>query len=945
MSSIDSKEINDIYHNVELGLDKTSFIYNDYYEHKQVLKDISYYLLNCEEYYFSVAFINEGGLTKLKQVLKEADEKGIKGKIITTNYLCFSDPKALIDLTKLKNVEVRMYYLTKEDTTGFHTKGYIFKNKDNYDVIIGSSNITQSALTSNKEWNNRISGTRDIKAINDVVLEFNKMFEESLPLKEVIDEYRNEYNAHLAIYKEGNIVNDIVKYRFLEPNEMQKQFIFNLNKIIDKGENRGLLISATGTGKTFASAFASKAINRFKVKKLLFIAHREIILSQAKSTFDYVYENNVKSALLTGNNKEYEGSDFIFASFSMMIKKEVREKFRPNEFDLIIIDEVHRVGENRYQDIINYFKPKFLLGMSATPDRMDGYDLYKLFDHNIIYEIRLMDALNLKLLTPFSYFGIKDISSDGRLINEGDFNKLTSEERVKHIIEEADYYGYSGSRVKGLIFVSSVEVGKEISNKMNKLGKRTIFLDGTSSPRVREEAIKRLEREEIKEDNLDYILTVNVFNEGVDIPSVNQIILLRPTESAIIFIQQLGRGLRKYFSKEYVVILDFIGNYDKNFNIARALTKGKLTKGNAVKTITDILPGESTISFDQVSKEAIYKSIDRANLSSKRDLYLSYKDVKARLNKIPSLIEFDENSELPVDLFFSLFGSYYDFLYEKGEVKEKLSKEENVVLNYLSKYAFNGKRHIEIDLLENLINSNHLFKVPENYLEDYKIKALKEFLFISKKMSKLDKDLYLGHYYDLTNEIKISDRFLNALNNQLFNKFFLDSLRYASFANKKYYEEKDSLVLYKKYTRSDVVRLINISRNNVSVIYGYQVYEKEHITPIFINYVKGKEAIQYEDRFIDHSYIQWSSRDNRTTDTNEIKKLVEFSKNGVAPLNIFIQKSNKEIVKNEGYYYLGKASIINYENIEINGIKRVHFIVKLDKPVPDDIYKYLVSNL
>lgn len=942
MSSIDSKEINDIYHNVELGLDKTSFIYNDYYEHKQVLKDISYYLLNCEEYYFSVAFINEGGLTKLKQVLKEADEKGIKGKIITTNYLCFSDPKALIDLTRLKNVEVRMYYLTKEDTTGFHTKGYIFKNKENYDVIIGSSNITQSALTSNKEWNNRISGTREVKAIDDVVLEFNKMFEESLPLKDVINEYRNEYNARLAIYKEGNKVNELVKYRFLQPNEMQKQFIFNLNKIIDKGESRGLLISATGTGKTFASAFASQAINKFKVKKLLFIAHREIILSQAKSTFDYVYESKVKSALLTGNNKEYEGSDFVFASFSMMIKKEVREKFKPNEFDLIIIDEVHRVGENRYQDIINYFKPKFLLGMSATPDRMDGYDLYKLFDHNIIYEIRLMDALNLKLLTPFSYFGIKDISSDGKLISDSDFNKLTSEERVKHIIEEADYYGYSGSRVKGLIFVSSVEVGKEISNKMNKLGKRTIFLDGTNSPKVREEAIKRLEREEIKEDNLDYILTVNIFNEGVDIPSLNQIILLRPTESAIIFIQQLGRGLRKYFSKEYVVILDFIGNYDKNFNIARALTKGKLTKGNAVKTITDILPGESTISFDEVSKEAIYKSIDRANLSSKRDLYLSYKDVKARLNKIPSLIEFDENSELPVDLFFSLYGSYYDFLYEKGQIKDTLNEEENLILKYLSKYAFNGKRNIEINLLEGLINSNHIFKVPENYLEEYKIKALKEFLFISK----LDNnEIFLGQYDDLIKEIRISDAFLNALNNQVFKEFLLDSLNYARYANDKYYEGKDSLVIYKKYTRSDVVRLSNILRNQINVINGYKTFKEAHITPIFINYVKSVQAIQYEDKFIDHSFIQWSSRVVRTIKSDEIQNLINFSKNGEAPLEIFVQKSKLNINNSEGFYYLGKASIINYEDIDINGIKRVHFILKLDKPVPDDIYKYLVSNL
>ena len=232
----------------------------------------------------------------------------------------------------------------------------------------------------------------------------------------------------------------------MTPNEMQRQFIYNINKLIKQNEKRGLLISATGTGKTFASAFAVKEIKNFKVNKLLFIAHRETILKQSLNTFNLVFnDSNVKTALFTGNSKDIDGSNFIFASYSLIQKSEYLTKFKPDEFDMIIIDEVHRVGENHYQDIINYFKPKFLLGMSATPDRTDNYDIYSLFDHNIIYEIRLMDALNLNLLTPFNYFGISDLEVNGIKIDDySDFNLLTSEERVKHIIEESEYYGFSG---------------------------------------------------------------------------------------------------------------------------------------------------------------------------------------------------------------------------------------------------------------------------------------------------------------------------------------------------------------------------------------------------------------------------------------------------------------------------------------------------------------------
>lgn len=284
-------------------------------------------------------------------------------------------------------------------------------------------------------------------------------------------------------------------------------------------------------------------------------------------------------------------------------------------FDIIVIDEVHRAGADSYQRIMDYFMPRFWIGMTASPDRTDGYDIYGLFDHNIAYEIRLQQAMEEKLLCPFHYFGITDLEVDGHIIDDNaiknvqNFTNLVCDDRVNYIMQQMDYYGYSGDKVKGLIFCSSKEEAKELSAKFNTKGMNTLVLTGENSQTEREEAILRLEQDEL-ENSLDYILTVDIFNEGVDIPAVNQVVMLRPTESPIVFIQQLGRGLRKYDGKEYVVVLDFIGNYMNNFMIPIALsgdrTYNKDTIRKYVREGSRIIPGESTIHFDEIIKKRIF---------------------------------------------------------------------------------------------------------------------------------------------------------------------------------------------------------------------------------------------------------------------------------------------------------------------------------------------------
>ena len=567
---------------------RPQFVSNDYKNGKKVLSIIEDELLHCDSFMISVAFITMGGITPLLQTLKTLKEKNIKGRILTTDYLTFSDPKALDKLVSFPNIELKMY-VVPDSMNGFHTKGYIFQKGEIYKILVGSSNMTNTALTANREWNAKIVSTKNGEFANEMIDEFEELWNSpyTYPYYEFIDTYREHYKQFKEIkdFKELNL-----PAKELTPNPMQQSFIASLRKIIAANKTKALLISATGTGKTYASAFALKDQNPHKA---LFLVHREQIAKQAMNSYQNVFGKTKTFGLLSGNSKDKD-VDYLFATMQTMAKEEVYSSFDPAIFDIIVIDEAHRIGAKSYQNIMNYFKPKFWLGMSASPERSDDFDVYNAFDHNIAYEIRLQQALEENLLCPFHYFGITDFLVENEKTDFNDFKYLTSSSRVDYIIEQTSYYGYSGDRVKGLIFTSSKKEAYELSNKLNQRGYRTLALSGEDSQEKREDAIERLVSDN-RNDYLEYILTVDIFNEGVDIPEINQVVLLRPTESPIVFIQQLGRGLRKAKDKEYVVILDFIGNYKNNFMIPIALSGDRsYNKDNIRRYVMEgerIIPG------------------------------------------------------------------------------------------------------------------------------------------------------------------------------------------------------------------------------------------------------------------------------------------------------------------------------------------------------------------
>lgn len=487
------------------------FLSNNHKEGKKVLSSIEDELLACDKFQISVAFITMGGITPLLQTLKELEKNGIPGEILTTNYLNFSEPKALEKLHGLSNITLKMYDVEKT-AEGFHTKGYIFKKEEIYRIIIGSSNMTSAALTSNREWNTKVVSTEQGAVAKQIVEEYNELWNSryALSFESFYEEYKERYQI---IKRQREIAKSeetpsIEKYR-LKPNAMQVGFITNLRKILEKGEDRALLISATGTGKTYASAFAMRELG---LKRVLFLVHRGQLARQTKKSYEKIFDKSVSMGLVGVGHSDYD-RDYVFATVQTLNRDEHLQKYEPDAFDCIILDEAHHSSANTYQKVMNYFTPKLWLGMTATPDKrdddIDGKNIYQIFNYQIAYEIRLQQAMEENMLCPFHYFGITDVSLLGdkeiksKKLTESSFNQLVGDERVKHIIEQANYFGHSGDRVKGLIFCSRIDESVELSNKFNQTinpetGRffRTIALNGDATEEERQRAFERLAMDE-----------------------------------------------------------------------------------------------------------------------------------------------------------------------------------------------------------------------------------------------------------------------------------------------------------------------------------------------------------------------------------------------------------------------------------------------------------------
>ena len=969
------------------SLYRPQFVSNNHKEGKKVLSSVEDELLKCDRFQISVAFITMSGITPLLQTLKELENKNIPGEILTTNYLNFSEPGALKKLNDLSNITLKMYDVEAADE-GFHTKGYIFRKDEIYRIIIGSSNITSAALTSNREWNTKLISTEQGEMAKEIVAEFKELWNSPYALS--FDTFYENYKERYQIIKHQretaklDEITSIEKYT-LQPNSMQVGFITNLKKILAAGEKRALLISATGTGKTYASAFAMRELG---FRRVLFLVHRGQLARQTRKSYEKVFANTVSMGLVGAGYHEYE-ADYVFATVQTLNRDEHLLQYAKDAFDCIVLDEAHHVPADTYRKIMDHFTPKLWLGMTATPDKRDdnveGRNVYEIFNYQIAYEIRLQQAMEENLLCPFHYFGITDLSMIGDEEAARDFNMLTSDERVRHIVNQADYYGYSGDKVKGLIFCSNIKETEELSAKFNQIinpatGKnfRTVALNGSASEQERQDAFERLamNEDESSEDRqpLDYIFSVEILNEGVDIVEVNQVIMLRPTQSPIVFIQQLGRGLRKASGKEYVVILDFIGNYNNNFMIPIALSGDRTyNKDNIRRYVMEggrVIPGASTVHFDEISRKRIFASVDNANFSDIKLIKENYNNLKNKLGRIPALRDFDDYGEMDVIRIFdnNSLGSYYKFLvkYEK-EYTIRLLEDEEKVIEFVSKKLASGKRIQELQLLKRIlvytrgISKIGLFAGLENDLKSY-----------GKVMSK-DQQENIIHV--MTNEFpagsgkktyaqcvfiekddsdyKPAKSFAEMLANNDFYNILKELVDFGISRYKRDYSKtygQTDLVLYQKYTYEDVCRLLNWEQNEVPLnIGGYKFDKKTKTFPVFINYDKAEnisDTTRYEDHFVPgfRDRLIAISKSGRSMQSEDVQNFLKAKERGIQ-VELFVRKNKDDKISKE-FYYLGhmtasgNAKEFTMANTEKTAVE-IEWI--LDVPVREDIYEYIVN--
>lgn len=958
---------------------KPNFVSNNYSEGKKVLSVIEDELLKCDKFQISVAFITLGGVTPLLQTLKELEQKGIPGEILTSNYLDFSEPLALKKLHSLSNIQIKMYD-TKAAHNGFHTKGYIFREEEVYRIIIGSSNMTSAALTTNREWNTKLVSTVQGEMVEDILGEFDELWncKYAYDYDSFYEEYKQTYDiikAQKRIAKEGNVTS-YEQYR-LKPNSMQVRFISNLRNILQKNEQRTLLISATGTGKTYASAFAMRELG---FKRVLFLVHRATLATQAKTSYQRVFGNSVSMGLVGAGNYEYD-KDYVFATVETLTKNVHLQQYKPDEFDCIILDEAHHSSANTYQRVMNYFNPRLFLGMTATPDKRTDNDendnIYEIFHHQIAYEIRLQQAMEEDLLCPFHYFGITDLSvvqdTKSRNISEEDFNNLICDERVRHIIEQSEYYGYSGDRIKGLVFCSRKQECRELSKKFNNLGYRTVALSGEDSEAVRQAAFERLAMNEAdktdKEEPLDYIFSVDILNEGVDIVEVNQVIMLRPTQSPIVFIQQLGRGLRKVEGKEYVVILDFIGNYNNNFMIPVALSGDRSYNADTIRKYVisgnRTIPGASTIHFDEIAKNKIFKSIDRIR-GMKSIIRESYISLKNRLGRIPRLYDFYENNEVDPLVIIKEYKTYYGFLESMEKINYHciLTEQEKLIIEYLSKTILSGVRPEELEILRLLLQQKVISvedfqkfyqnKYHRNILEDqidYAADVLQGKFVSNDGEYQRYKNIEVISS-DQSNRIIRMIRYGQQLRNTEFKEQIEDIIQvglsryHDKFMNTN--EVSSPFVLYEKYSRRDVSLLMNCGKDLSSVMFGmkrirddvfiFVTYHKEKAEDER-NYVEGKP--DYADVFEDNVIFRWDSKIGMGMESTYMKEVMTAPRK-----HLLVKKSDAE----SNFYYMGTFDIIDAKEDRkednkgnLKPISKV--IAKMHHQVRDDLLCYLQSNI
>ena len=914
---------------------KSSILTN--YTDDTFLTTIQSNLRECKSFCFSVSFIKKAGLDLLSRDIKAAVERGARGKIITSTYQNFTDIESLrwflILASSFSNFECHLddecfFDIRTYSTNGFHTKGYIFEFDERAEIIIGSSNITRYALLKNIEWDLVVNCRKDSEVYGSAMHEFDYLWSNTLELN---SELINTYSSKISYAIERWDMDYDVVDRRIVPNFMQRKALKELNRNRALGVQRSLIISATGSGKTYLAAFDAQ---NFDPNKLLYIVHEGSILQRSLETFQDVFAGKKVCGVYTGEAKETE-ADFLFSTNLSMCKS--LDIFKKDEFDYIIIDECHHAVADTYKKIIDYFEPEFLLGLTATENRIDNRDVVEIFDNNIPFELRLRDAIINDLIVPFHYYGIRDDLVDYGLSDSAErrlIAQMADSSNCEFIHQQIEKHRKPEQKLKALAFCRNIQHARMMAENLGEYY-NTTYLTGKNKTGERIRAFNDLQNEN---KDLEILFAVDILNEGVDIPGVNMVLFLRPTESSTIFIQQLGRGLRKYPGKDYVTILDFIGNnYKRSVHIALAL--GSLSRNSIIEKkllksmiLNDFKPlGLDSygvkISIDDLSKEEILESIEGENFNSLKYMKTDYMNFKNYLNSptYPKHMDYLNSDYAPNLLKFMKIkiggrktDSYYNFL--RGIEEDNLpifSHKQVKVINYLSNQLPLVRRH-EYVIAESLLTGPksrdylHAFlssEIPGSNIEqiNHALRFLEESQAICSE----------GEAYTLACEIEPE-----------FIEYITDLLNYGLTDFKARYRgvNEDEFLMWQDYRQDQA--LLKILENPKHNQLG--TYYKDGNMYVFAGLKKDRkedDPLNYKDKFLSSDVFQWES-------IARIKQAEEDKQKQAKNVFVFVRKLESENGITLPYTYVGTGQLNNPRKGETtNG--SILYDIHMDQELPD----------
>ena len=919
-----------------------------------MLRAILEELRRSRSFTFSVAFVTTDALAMLKQAL--LDFPG-RGRIVTSTYLGFNSPDALRELLELPGVEVHL-----NPRPGFHSKGYVFDQDAGTTAIIGSSNLTSNALLRNREWNLRFSALPegDIAEQLRAVVE-NQIRESVLLTHELIDAYAIEYAQRprptVALADGFLPLTTGAPSSVIVPNAMQEEALEAIAALRTAGQRRGLVISATGTGKTILGALE---VRQAQPRKMLFLVHREQIVDKALTEFQRVLDEPADEFGKFVGPVQQLDRRYVFATIQSASRPESLERIAAAGFDYVMIDEVHRSGAATYRRVMERLTPDFLLGLTATPERTDDVDVFELFDHNIAYEIRLQAALEADMLVPFHYYGVQDFQDDdGNLIDDtAQLSRLVAPERVAHLLRMIDRYGHKGP-VRGLIFCSRIQEAQEISallneQMMNGARLRTEPLIGADSMEHRAQAVQRLEAGE-----LDYLVTVDLFNEGIDIPSINQVVMMRQTQSRIIFTQQLGRGLRLAEGKDHLRVIDFIGNYANNYLIPIALfgdsslNKDQLRRKVLGAQTAGSISGLSSVNFDEIAREKILAAITDTTLDSLANLKSAYREMQQRLGEQPWLMDFARFDTVdPVVLATARTNTYWDFLVKAKAVDTAPTDAQRGFLAFLDHELLPGKRPHELLLLQALLEGEQMTRSKfrellraQDLTDDARTVLSVEGVLSLRFFTQQEITKYGAGVVDVVGEwYQLSPAFLGEWDaSEAFRAHVRDAVDTGLHLARHRHGWSSGLQQGRRYSRKDVCRLLGWETNQQGVMFGYKIDAATQTCPIFITYHKDEEvsaSTQYEDELLDPQTVRWYTRSRKTLQSRDERAIAADE----VPLHVFAKKDDAE---GTDFYYLGQAAPREAEQSEMpdgSGTMLPVVTMKLDleAPLDDSLYEYFL---